>query len=301
MGIPPTVQAMIAARIDRLPAAERKVLRRAAVAGRTFWSGAIEAIGEDSDPVEMELHELVERDFLVREPRSTIRGEEAFRFKHVLIRDVAYAGLPKSSRALLHRQMATGSRRAASPTSSSRSVPTTSITQPSSRRSCGAQCRPTWPPKPPPRSSRPAAGARPRGGMPAARRLLVRAAELEDDAEAALPGRKRRLADDGHSDGLDGDAEVSDAPTRQRWPSRTGLDRARHLALYRDGDNDSARELAGRALDVSTNPTSVARFDAPEVLRNVAWWEGDLERWSGGRRRLAVAEPMGRSIWRRRA
>jgi predicted ATPase len=97
---------MIAARIDRLPAAERKVLRRAAVAGRTFWSGAIEAIGEDSDPVEMELHELVERDFLVREPRSTIRGEEAYRFKHVLIRDVAYAGLPKADRALLHRQMA---------------------------------------------------------------------------------------------------------------------------------------------------------------------------------------------------
>ena len=43
-GIAPTVQAMIAARIDRLPAAERKVLRRAAVAGRMFWSGAIEAI-----------------------------------------------------------------------------------------------------------------------------------------------------------------------------------------------------------------------------------------------------------------
>ena len=49
---------------------------------------------------------LVERDFLVREPRSTIRGEEAYRFKHVLIRDVAYAGLSKSSRAVLHRQMA---------------------------------------------------------------------------------------------------------------------------------------------------------------------------------------------------
>ena len=52
------------------------------------------------------LDELVARDFLVREPRSTIRGEEAYRFKHVLIRDVAYAGLSKSSRALLHHQMA---------------------------------------------------------------------------------------------------------------------------------------------------------------------------------------------------
>ena len=51
---PRHVQAMIAARIDRLPAAERKVLRRAAVVGRTFWSGAIEAIGEDSEPIELD-------------------------------------------------------------------------------------------------------------------------------------------------------------------------------------------------------------------------------------------------------
>ena len=104
-GIPHTVQAMIAARIDRLPVSERTVLRRAAVAGRVFWSGAIEALG-DTEVAGGGLHELVARDFLVREPRSTIRGEEAYRFKHVLIRDVAYAGLSKSSRALLHRQMA---------------------------------------------------------------------------------------------------------------------------------------------------------------------------------------------------
>ena len=52
------------------------------------------------------LQDLVERDFLVREPRSAVRGEDAYRFKHVLIRDVAYAGLSKSSRAALHLQMA---------------------------------------------------------------------------------------------------------------------------------------------------------------------------------------------------
>jgi hypothetical protein len=88
------------ARIDRLPETERTVLRRAAVAGRVFWSGAIEELG-DSPIKGGELHDLVERDFLVLEPRSTIRGEEAYRFKHVLLRDVAYAGLSKSSRALL--------------------------------------------------------------------------------------------------------------------------------------------------------------------------------------------------------
>ena len=53
------------------------------------------------------------RDFLVREPRSTIRGEEAYRFKHVLIRDVAYAGLSKSSRALLTGRWRPGSQAAA--------------------------------------------------------------------------------------------------------------------------------------------------------------------------------------------
>jgi predicted ATPase len=105
-GIPLTVKAMISARIDRLPPAERKVLRRAAVTGRTFWSGAIEAIGEDSDPVARELQELVDREFLVREPRSTIRGEEAYRFKHVLIRDVAYELLPRARRRELHEHAA---------------------------------------------------------------------------------------------------------------------------------------------------------------------------------------------------
>ena len=74
--------------------------------GRTFWSGADRGARPTARVEDGGLDELVERDFLVREPRSTIRGEEAYRFKHVLIRDVAYAGLSKSSRALLHRQMA---------------------------------------------------------------------------------------------------------------------------------------------------------------------------------------------------
>ena len=105
-GIPHTVQAMISARIDRLPPAEREVLRRAAVAGRTFWSGAIEAIGEDSDPVERDCRSSSTATFSSASRARRSAGEEAYRFKHVLIRDVAYAGLPKSSRALLHRQMA---------------------------------------------------------------------------------------------------------------------------------------------------------------------------------------------------
>ena len=106
-----------------------------------------------------ELQELVERDFLVREPRSTIRGEEAYRFKHVLIRDVAYAGLPKSSRALLHRQMARlARRRARSRTSSSRSGPTTWTSRRSSTWSWKGGCRPSSPRRLRRHSSRQAAG-----------------------------------------------------------------------------------------------------------------------------------------------
>ena len=97
---------MISARIDRLPPTERAVLRRAAVAGSAFWSGAIDGPRGAAAGRRCDCRTLVEHDFLVREPRSTIRGEEAYRFKHVLIRDVAYAGLSKSSRAALHRQMA---------------------------------------------------------------------------------------------------------------------------------------------------------------------------------------------------
>ena len=105
-GIPHTVQAMISARIDRLPvlgadgAAARRRRRPGVLVGRD--RGARRHRGRRTASSTT----LVERDFLVREPRSTIRGEEAYRFKHVLIRDVAYAGLSKSSRALLHRQMA---------------------------------------------------------------------------------------------------------------------------------------------------------------------------------------------------
>ena len=56
--------------------------------------------------LDVALDELLERDFVTREHRSSISGEQAYRFKHVLIRDVAYAGLSKDARAALHRRFA---------------------------------------------------------------------------------------------------------------------------------------------------------------------------------------------------
>ena len=124
--IPDTLQALIAARIDRLPAdAAHAAPARRRRSGRVFWAGALEHLSPEVDDVDAALDELVERDFVVREARSTIRGEHAFQFKHVLIREVAYAGLSKCSRAELHRAFAAGSASARA-TSCSRSVRTTS-------------------------------------------------------------------------------------------------------------------------------------------------------------------------------
>ena len=104
--IPDTVQALIAARIDRLPRRVKAVLQRGAVMGRVFWGGALEALSPEGEDVEAAIDELVARELVTREARSTISGEQAFRFKHVLIRDVAYAGVSKGARAELHRRFA---------------------------------------------------------------------------------------------------------------------------------------------------------------------------------------------------
>src|SRR5690348_14805660 len=104
--IPDTLQALIAARIDRLPPDEKTVLQRASVIGRTFWGGAIKELASEVEELESVLDTLLLREFLVPEVRSSISGETAYRFKHVLIREVAYSGLSKSARADLHKRFA---------------------------------------------------------------------------------------------------------------------------------------------------------------------------------------------------
>jgi class 3 adenylate cyclase/tetratricopeptide (TPR) repeat protein len=106
--IPDSLQALIGARIDRLPAGEKVILQRGAVIGRVFWAGAIDYLSPEYDADELEdmLDDLLLRDLVTREPRSTITGESAYRFKHVLIKEVAYGGLSKSSRAEYHTKFA---------------------------------------------------------------------------------------------------------------------------------------------------------------------------------------------------
>jgi class 3 adenylate cyclase/tetratricopeptide (TPR) repeat protein len=104
--IPDTLQALIAARIDHLSPAAKALLQRASVVGRVFWKGALEHLAPDIESIDTLLDELLLREFLLREPRSSISGESAYRFKHLLIREVAYTGLAKLARAQHHARFA---------------------------------------------------------------------------------------------------------------------------------------------------------------------------------------------------
>ncbi len=104
--IPDTLQALIAARIDHLSPAAKTVLQRASVIGRVFWGGAISHLSPDLEDIDGLLDDLLLREFLLREPRSSISGETAYRFKHLLIREVAYTGLAKLARAHHHARFA---------------------------------------------------------------------------------------------------------------------------------------------------------------------------------------------------
>jgi len=103
--VPPTVEALLAARLDRLPARERTVLECGSVEGQSFHRGPVQALALDDPDVQVPLMTLVHKD-LVRPDRPVLAGEEAFRFRHLLIRDAAYEALAKADRAELHERFA---------------------------------------------------------------------------------------------------------------------------------------------------------------------------------------------------
>ncbi|MBA3380761.1 MAG: AAA family ATPase [Actinobacteria bacterium] len=103
--LPTSIRAIVAARLDALPAEERSVLVDASVVGRVFWRGALSRIST-RDELSTLLGSLEERDFIRREAVSRIRGDQQFAFKHALIRDVAYQRLPRAARRDRHLAIA---------------------------------------------------------------------------------------------------------------------------------------------------------------------------------------------------
>ncbi|MGZ8475783.1 MAG: AAA family ATPase, partial [Candidatus Limnocylindria bacterium] len=105
--IPDTVQAVIAARIDLLPADEKRALQAAAVVGRIFWPGPVARYLDLSPPrVTALLRGLEARDLVLSRLDSSMRGQQEFIFKHALVRDVAYGQIPRADRAAKHRRVA---------------------------------------------------------------------------------------------------------------------------------------------------------------------------------------------------
>jgi class 3 adenylate cyclase/tetratricopeptide (TPR) repeat protein len=103
--VPPTIQALLAARLDQLDPAERAVLEHGSVEGRIFHRGAVAALGDGDGEVDRRLIALVRKE-LVRPDHGQLAGDDAYRFRHLLIRDAAYEALPKAARADLHHRFA---------------------------------------------------------------------------------------------------------------------------------------------------------------------------------------------------
>ncbi len=105
--LPASIQAVLAARIDRLEPGEQTILRHGAVEGRTFHSAALATLLPERErhTLATQLVALARRG-LIAADRPELAGEDAFRFTHALIREAAYAGLPKHMRADLHERVA---------------------------------------------------------------------------------------------------------------------------------------------------------------------------------------------------
>jgi class 3 adenylate cyclase/tetratricopeptide (TPR) repeat protein len=275
--IPDNVQALIAARIDRLPSEAKAALQRAAVIGRIFWHGALARLSPDPDSVQDTLDELVLRDFVQPEPRSSIRGEVAYRFKHVLIREVTYGGVSKSARAEHHARFAEWLKeRAGEELLEIRAYHLDHATQLLAELDGSA----------PEELQQEAAAALEGAGLRAfareanrsARQLFLRSVELE-------PTLRRRYLAARAADRL------SDLPTvaremeevlaaateaGDRWTEGRALVTVAETVVLRDADVPRGEELVEQALEVLEPDDDSGRFRALNVRATIAWIRGDL-------------------------
>ncbi len=108
IAVPPAIQALLAARLDRLEPDERRVLACASIEGEVFHVGGVTHLAEPETPetATSALMSLVHKELIHPAPPD-LTGDEGFRFRHALIRDAAYEGLSKESRSQLHARYAT--------------------------------------------------------------------------------------------------------------------------------------------------------------------------------------------------
>ena len=276
-GIPDSLQALIASRIDGVAADEKKLLQSAALIGRVFWRGALERLAPDLEVVEL-LDRLVNREFVVAEERSSISGEHAYRFKHVLIRDVAYGGMSKARRAEEHQAFADWvADRARDELAEIRAHHLEqaadllielagTIPEDLARSAAGALEE---------------AGRRGlrRGALRSARRTLVRAVAIEPtpDRRYLAAHAAWRLADV-PTVGDEAEAALAEARASGR-PDIEGraLVLLADLALHADGDVARAHDLADEALAILPEDELAGLYDAHALITTIFWWLGNGE------------------------
>jgi class 3 adenylate cyclase/tetratricopeptide (TPR) repeat protein len=276
-GIPDTLQALIAARIDELPADEKRLLQSAALVGRVFWRGAVESLAPELDVAEL-LDGLLGRELLVPEERSTISGDLAFRFKHVLIRDVAYGGMTKARRAQEHQAFAAWvEKRARDELAEIRAhhldqaaglLAELNGSVPEDLGGSAAEALEE-------------AGRRAlrRGALGVARRTLLRAVELEPSPERRYLAAHAawRLADV-PTVGDEADEVLAEARAAGlRDIEGRALVLLADLALHADGDVARAHDLADEALAILPDDELAGLYDAHELITTIFWWLGDGE------------------------
>jgi class 3 adenylate cyclase/tetratricopeptide (TPR) repeat protein len=293
--IPDTLQALIAARIDHLPPGGKELLQGAAVMGRIFWKGALGELvleGTDIDPLLDDLHL---REFVLPEARSTISGEDAFKFKHVLIREVAYGGLSKAARAGFHQRFAEWLRkRAGEELLEVRAYHLDHATALLAELDGS----------PPEKLATEAAAALEEAGRRAlareanatARKLLVRAVELEPTLErrfqagrAAWRMSEFPVVSPEMQEVLRLAREAGDKDLEAR-----ALVALAEVSIFREGDVSRGEELAREALEVAERDES--KVFALEVLNTVAWWRGRLTEGEGyAQEQLEIARRLERA------
>jgi class 3 adenylate cyclase/tetratricopeptide (TPR) repeat protein len=273
--IPDTIQALIASRIDRLDAASKALLQDASVIGRTFWAGAVEYLAsvESLDDV---IEDLLLRDLVVGESRSSLSNETAYRFKHVLIRDVAYASLTKSARAKSHARFAEWLRKRGAEEL---------VEIRAHHLDHAASLLAELDGAPPAELSREAAEALEESGRrslareanQAARHAFLRSIELEPTLQRRYFAAKAAW----RLDDLPAVAREMEAVREEavrvgdknlEGKALTGL---ADMVLMREADPVRARELAEQALAIIEDDPP-GRFDALRVAWNASYWVGHL-------------------------
>jgi tetratricopeptide (TPR) repeat protein len=296
--IPDTLQALIGARIDRLPAGQKILLQRGSVMGRTFFAGAIDHLSAEYDADELEdmLDDLLLRDLITRQERSTISGETAYRFKHVLIREVAYSGLSKSSRAEYHTRFAEWLREKAD-------KELLEIRAYHLDQACTLYAELDG--KPPEELAKTAAKALQAAGKRAlaresnqsARKLLLRSLQLEPSLERRyLAGRAAWQLGDLPTvrDEMGVVAEEAAAAGARDLQTRA-LTALSEVAASLDGEVVRATELADQALEVVEPDDHDGRFGALDRRARVARWLGRLsEAEAFEKEALDIARAVGR-------